>query len=344
MLAAAGANAQTVFLETGSALTPGNFGTDLTGATPGQGGWYTTILPETATGFNADFKVVDMGGAYGNAIQITGSNAATGTRILSHDVAAAWSGRTAGNNLAELSFDYFTGPVTTSKNNMRVTMYESATRTKMLGGFLIIVETGEARGLGFYDGTANAGGVVGNYSFTLGGTTTAPAAAILAPNTWYRLGVSYNYTTGEFIFREANDLFNRAIQGAAMGTDITEVDVISSALSTAGATPTVSGIGVFDNILLKASASQTPLAAKSFGAATFAISPNPANNFISMKAANGDVFHAATLTDINGRVVAAQNFSDVDSATMDISKLASGMYLITIDSNNGSITKKIVKN
>ncbi len=340
VFAAAGANAQTIFVENATALTPGNIGTNLDGTVAGQGGWYTTILPAGSTGFDADFKVVNAGGAYGNAVQLTGANISSGSRYMFRDLSAGWASRTSGNDVAELSFDYFTGPVTTSKNTMRVLMYDSPARVKMLGGIMVIVETGEVRGLGYYD---NAG-AAGNYSFTIGGVPGAPAPQLLAPNTWYRLGVSYNKTTGEYIFKESNNLFNVSIMGAAMGTDVSELDVAATAISAAGAVNTTSGIGIFDNITFKASATSTPLAAKSFNANSFAVSPNPANNFISLRASNGDVFHTATLTDINGRVVAKKNFDNVDSATMDISNIASGMYMMTVDSNNGTITKKIVKN
>ena len=72
-------NAQLFYNENCSSLTVGNVGTDVTGTTPGQGGWLTYVA---ATGLNTDFQVVNAGGLYGNAFQITGSATAANTRWL----------------------------------------------------------------------------------------------------------------------------------------------------------------------------------------------------------------------------------------------------------------------
>ena len=113
--------AQTLFNENATALTIGNVGTDLTGMTPGQGGW-TTFVATTAVpaAVNSDFQIVDKGGNYGNSIQITGSSSTTGTRWMTKTLTTEWSGRTSGNNIAEVEYDFFTGPVSTSKNTMRI--------------------------------------------------------------------------------------------------------------------------------------------------------------------------------------------------------------------------------
>ena len=83
------------------ALTLGNVGTDVTGVTTGQGGYYT------ANGTNASYQIVSE--TTGKSLQITGSNTATGSRFMWKDgLVSAWAGRTSGNEVINIEFDLFT--------------------------------------------------------------------------------------------------------------------------------------------------------------------------------------------------------------------------------------------
>lgn len=338
------ANAQVFVDENVSALTVGNVGTDLTGATPGQGGWTTIVA---AGGNNSDFQVIDNGDARGNVFQITGSNTTANNRRLVKDIAVDWAFREAGN-VAEVEFDFFTGPATTSANNMRVLLYD-ATLTKMLGGIMVYMSTLELRGLGYYDATAQAGGVLGNYSFRLSYTATPTptyADVFLERNTWYKLGFSYNYTTGELIFKEGSGLITSPpVIGAAAGTDVSIMNVSMNAISTSATQPnTISAIGLFDNLICKASATSDPLAVHSNAVASneFAVFPNPAQQVINIRS-NASILKIS-LTDLNGRVVKESAFDKMSDIEWNISDLTSGLYLMNITTAEGNTVKKIMKN
>jgi hypothetical protein len=114
-------NAQSLLVEDCTSLTVGDVGTDLTGATVGQGVW--RIFAPTGTPLS-HMAVVDMGGAYGNVFQLTGSATNTGTRyIYNETIADAWTSREVGNEIAEVTYDFFTGPVSTSKNTQRIVFF-----------------------------------------------------------------------------------------------------------------------------------------------------------------------------------------------------------------------------
>ena len=335
--------AQVLVNEAATSLTIGNVGTDLTGVTPGQGGW-TTFVATTAVpaGQNSDFQVVDKGGVYGKAFQVTGSSSATGTRWLTKDVTAVWAGRTAGNNIAEVEFDMYTGPVSTSKNTQRVVFYESSARLKMLAGLMLTMDTKEIRGLAYLDPTTLGGtGAIGNYSLTLGGTSTTPAALIFLPDTWYHMALSYNYTTGAAVFKEATGLFDKNYVGAAPSENVGELDILVGAGTANVAASTVA----YDNLNARASATNTLLlgvVSNQFDANSIAIYPNPASNSVTVSGRNLSL-NNVEMTDVNGRVVKTINLNGVDESQIEISDLASGVYLLKIISNEGTVTKKLVK-
>jgi Secretion system C-terminal sorting domain len=79
-------------------------------------------------------------------------------------------------------------------------------------------------------------------------------------------------------------------------------------------------------------------------ASAFTVSPNPANSVVTIANADNALVNSVSLTDINGRVVKTASFSGVANAQVNVSDLANGVYMMTISSDQGSVTKKIVKN
>ena len=121
-------------------------------------------------------------------------------------------------------------------------------------------------------------------------------------------------------------------------------------------TPTTSGVYYFSilnnspiNALVQAlivdtfSVSQT-LSLDEFLNSNFSVSPNPANDFITVSNADNISVTAISITDLNGRVVKQNSYSNVTNVQVNVSDLASGVYMMNITSDKGSITKKIIKN
>jgi hypothetical protein len=76
----------------------------------------------------------------------------------------------------------------------------------------------------------------------------------------------------------------------------------------------------------------------------FSVSPNPANDFISVTNSDNILVSGISITDLNGRVVKQNSYTNVSDIQVNVSDLASGMYMMNITSDKGSVTKKIVKN
>lgn len=330
-------NAQGLLSEDCSFLSLGDVGTDLTGATEGQTGWRVKALAGTLL---SDMSVIDIGGEYGNAFQLTGSSVSTtATKIIYNTtIADSWATRTINNEIAEVTFDFFTGPVSTSKNSQRVALYNST--GVVIGGILVVMDTKEVKGIARYD---NAG-TVGNYVFGLGTSATTPI--ILESNTWYKLGFSFNKTTGEIKWKEGTGLFNRFVIGVSTGIDVAHLDLLATSILFSGEVNSVSSVGVFDNITATATSTDTLLAIEKItdSNSNFSVYPNPVTNLISVSSKNNAAITAVSLTDLKGRIIKNQSFDTVATIEMNVTDLASGMYLMTIVSNEGTATKKIVKN
>lgn len=311
------------------ASTLGNIGTDVTGVTPGQGGWLT------ANGLNTDYQIVSE--TSGKSFQLTGSNTASGTRFMwKSGLPTAWAGRTSGNNIINVEFDMFTGGATTSKNTARVYIYNSDGSTP-LAGLLFNLETKAISGIAYYD--PNNGGVnpVGTYSFNLGASN---AVINLASNTWVRVGISYNTTTRQVIWKGPG--FYAGVTGAVPATGTVqpgEVDFIKAA----GTSNTVSGITKFDNFVVYASNTENLLGVENFQnnlLEFISIYPNPTKDLLNISNPNNYAINNISVIDINGRVVKNQAGS---LTQINVSDLNVGVYFITIEAAEGKTTKKFIK-
>jgi len=71
--------------------------------------------------------------------------------------------------------------------------------------------------------------------------------------------------------------------------------------------------------------------------------PNPVKDVVNVTNSNNAAINAVQVTDINGRIVKTANYQSVTSAQVNIADLASGVYIMSVTSDNGTTTKKIVK-
>lgn len=327
------ANAQMLQSENFNGLTVGNIGTDITGVTAGQGGFFTL---SSAGGTNAaatNFQIVTDNAAHANVLQIVGSNAATGNKFVWKDgLGTAWTGRTVGNNVIELEFSFFTGAVTTSTSVLRPVIYSAA--GTVIGGFNFSVATKKLDGFAY--GDFNNTGTPGNYNITLAtGGLTLPAS------TWIKVGFAYNTTTGVFTWA-SNDV-TPPIAGTIAGTPgyvPDEFDVIYIA----GTANAVASTTRFDDLTIKATPVANLLSVENFVSSEFSVYPNPTTGLVTISNDNNSTLQSATISDLNGRTVKTLKLNGDSTSQINISDLAAGVYMMNIASDQGSVTKKIVKN
>lgn len=74
------------------------------------------------------------------------------------------------------------------------------------------------------------------------------------------------------------------------------------------------------------------------------IYPNPMNDVVNVANNENIIVNTVEVTDLNGRIIKTVKFENLSNVQINVSDLASGVYMMTIFSDKGSITKKIIKN
>ena len=142
------------------------------------------------------------------------------------------------------------------------------------------------------------------------------------------------------------------------GTPGTAYDVFANDLSAGGSTASLAG-GIFisDQVISGQStiigvSQATPsnilfgintatLSNTSFDSTEFSVYPNPANDRVTISSTKS-ALDKVEMTDLNGRVVKNLTLGGVSNSEISITDLAAGIYLLKINSENGTITKKLI--
>lgn len=337
-------NAQVLQSDDFNTLTVGNVGTDITGATAGQGDWLTASSNGAAptTSINADasnFQIIAEGSEGTNGFKIVSPDGNKGSRYMWKDgLVTEWDNRELGNDIIQVEYDFYTGSATTSTAQVGVRLYGmdntvTPAVSRTLNGFVYTMNTRVLQGVMYL----NNAGTFGTYLLTLGA-----AALTLEPETWYRMGFSYDTTTGETIWK-LDDNVTYIGSPAAYWTgpfDVEEIDFVSVAPTTNA----VESDAIFDGFIARADFEENLLnVAEVVTEATFSVYPNPAKDVINVSNTMNLVVNSIVLTDLNGRVVKSQKVNAMD-AQVSISDLATGVYMMNVNTDQGSVTKKIIKN
>ncbi|MCG2611582.1 T9SS type A sorting domain-containing protein [Flavobacterium sp. SM15] len=344
MISSLSMNAQVLQNENFDALTLGNVGTDITGATAGQDGWFTAssngAAPTTSTNAsNTNFQIVSNGNNATNGLKITTADGNKGSRFMWKDgLVAAWDARTSGNDVIQVEFDIYSGPATTSKTQVGVRAYGTdavAVTSRVIGGFVLTMDTKVLNGLAYLN---NAG----TYNTYLVNLAAAPGI-VLAADTWYRIGFAYDSVNGKVTWKGPGFYTSLPAANWAGPFPPEEVDFVSSTPTTNAA----STDAMFDSLVTTAVATEALLGVNqlaTINSKKFNIFPNPANNFVTVSNDDNVAINKVTLTDINGRTVKTVDANGVSQTQINISELNAGVYFLNIDTNEGSATKKIIKN
>lgn len=341
--------AQVLESENFNTLPIGNIGTDFTGLTPGLSGYLTAAsngtAPTTSTNAgNSNFQVVANGNNSSNGFQIISPNGDKGNRFMWKDgFDLLWNARTTGNNIVELEYDFFTGPITDSRTQIGMRVFGAdGANTRSLVGFVYTTNTRVLSGVCYL----NNGGTFGTFLVNL-----ATGGLILDANTWYTIGCSYNTVTGQTLWKTSptspsTGLANTFWVPNLVPNEVDFVQVVVAANATANppvpantATSTI----VFDNYLTRASNTDTLLNNVTFAEdslVTINLYPNPVNDILNINSKY--TLNNISISDINGRVVRNTSLNGTE-AQINIADLASGIYLLKVVTSDGTVTKKVIK-
>lgn len=152
-------------------------------------------------------------------------------------------------------------------------------------------------------------------------------------NQWYHVSIVHNFsatTPNIEVFIDGVSVFVGDVWGA---TKVEQLVVTTDNLP---------GSAKIDNIKVKVAGDTTGVNENLLS--NLSVFPNPANDVVNVTNAENILVNGITVTDLNGRTVKSSKFDGVANASINISDLASGVYMMTVSSDKGSMTKKIVKN
>jgi len=311
----------------------GNLGTDVTGNTAGQNGWYTYY------GANADYQIANIDATHGKTLTIASynsyssvTNTTLNTRLAAQETSVV---ATASNNILRGKFDLYTGPSTgTGTIQMRVLGVNGTTSTA-IGGFIYNVATKEIRGLGlFTDQTTLTPGV-----FSIG--FAAAPGVLLTANTWATLEFRYNKTTGAFTWfwptgsgSIAADTSTLALIPGLVGQDLYLFNVTAAG-------NTVSKTAGFDNVTVEftnnAALSTNDLSSYVRATPAVKLFPNPTSDILNIMSDSKII--NVSVSDFSGKKL---NVRMMDNK-IDVSALPAGNYLINIETKDGISVEKFIK-
>ena len=349
---------QVVVNENFNSLTVGNLGTDITGATAGQNGWFTQATSTAPNAANSNFQITSVTPAYGNSLQMIGSNSNDGSKwVFKNDFPAAWTNRTSGNNILQIEFDFYTGAATTSANQSRfyvsnVTGTGPTAVVKNLVAFTYKHSTRQPGILAYLDpcvvlGATYCGGTypAGNYNLTYNATPPATGSITLNNNEWVKVGIAYNYTNGEVDIKivRASDgtvILESSFTGAAPTSNPTEYAMSMVPRTLAAETNTLAATATFDNVKISMVSTLNLLSTDDVKVEKnrdLTIYPNPVSDILNIK--TKEKVQSASVFDMTGRKIEAR----VMDNKVDVTNLERGTYIINIQTEKGTTSEKFIK-
>ncbi len=319
----------------------GNISTDIMGSTPGPSGYLVYSTNSSSTSTNMDASAAQFTNYNGSkAIQLTGPNGDGGACYVWKDgLSSLWDARTAGNDIVVASVD-FTIPADnpSSYNSFFMALYDyDATTTKVLCGFYVTTNqapnstnpTWTVRPYLYFDGTSG-GGVVANYLISLN-----PEVACSFGST-HNFTISYNKTDGMTRYQFDGGVIEE-IQGAAMGSDVKELDFVSSSIAESSGAITA----YFDNVYCVATNNLLLVEDLDLAESISKLYPNPTQNTLKIQLATpfNPTHTNIKIVDKKGSLVHTTPYSH----EIDISKLPKGVYFINISDGLHSEDQKFIK-
>jgi len=316
-------SAQVLYSENFDNLTLGNLGTDSTGTTPGQGGWYTQSLTYSTPyiGDN-DFKIIAES-SRGKVLQVTSPNVYGRNRISLRNLELLWNNRIAGNDVLKIEYDLFTGNVAFSSNAVSFwneLLFDNTNLIRILHqnySDLIYVNCAEC--------------IPPPKSWV---NTLQPTT--VPKNTWLKLELYLDYGN-EISYFTISSLGINAVSGWFTSSKPSGINL------TVESSGSIQSVYKFDNVIISA-VDNVPLSKQGFISDKFNLYPNPSNNIINITNSENIGIDKINLYDIKGKLIETKAYHMESTIQLDVSTFAAGTYLIHIYTSDGTAVKKVIKN
>ncbi|SEI02231.1 Por secretion system C-terminal sorting domain-containing protein [Paenimyroides aquimaris] len=300
-------------------LTLGNVGTDPTGQTAGQGGWYTFCDTNPSDVNNNYFRIVSEANK-GKVLELEGLSNSGLNYIQKREIDVLWNTRTPGNDILKIEYDFFTGDNTNVTNSYHHFCIRSDNNFDYVSsslGFFSYLQQLEVVNFGAFSTCNN----ITNGSITL------------PKNTWTKLIYYLDFQNKKVYFHIPT--LNLIVRCNLASNSIAK----SFFFLLRG-----SGIALykFDNFVISA-VDTPPLSVQDFISNKFNLYPSPSKNIINITNNENIGVEQVTIFDVNGKLVKTKVFNKEHNVQINVSAFAAGTYLLHIYSADGIAIKKIIK-
>lgn len=339
--------AQVLYTENFDNHSLGNLGTNVTGTVPGQWGWFTKSFNTQA---NIIFTIVNETGR-GKVLDITSPlSTSEDLRAFKTNLHTTINNRMPGNNVIMFEIDYHTGSKQSSNlgsNHSDISIggigdpLASPAVAENLASLLFDKTTGSLHGA-TSSGDISFGDDQNNYYYIPFNVWVKIIIYLDYPNKKVYVHIPYlnKAFVGDFL---KNSTSTNLIQDFAPSTIFLHAGVHSASTG-----PLIYTRNRYDNIKITALGTVPPevvnLNNNEQLAAKFNLYPNPATNLVNITNAENMLVNQVTVYDISGRQLSAQSFNEETQIQLNVEKLASGTYMLHLQTNEGIAVKKLVKN
>ena len=311
-------NTQVLLSEDFNGYPSGHLNTDYKNGSAGQGSWVvrehlgnTTamVTPETSKG---NVLTLSTNSTSYEFIAIVQNNGI---------IDALWNSRATGNNVLKFEYEFY-GVGTFHANGSLFTLHP---------GYPSLLLSTAFSSLSDYQISSKYYNSSKNIIFEKYNVNTFPF------NTWIKIELYIDYTNQKaYSYIPTLNLF-----GVDSAINIVNLDNINFGVSYLKSTSVVK----YDNIKLTALPSVPPyiLSTNEIVSAKFNMYPNPATNVVNITNNENMLVKQVTVYDISGKQLSTQNYNNQTQIQLNVENLASGTYMLHIQTNAGLAVKKLVK-
>ena len=344
-------SAQTLFTEDFSNYPLGNFNNDFTGTTPNQGGWYTFDAgraPYFYSSTNADYQIVtDSNQNKYLYLDYTKQSVSNQHWVFRNDIKNIWQQRSAGNNIIKFSFDIFTQEA----NDQSAVVY-----LQNAGGNLFALQyLGKNRYFSLqFPRLRNKLGGLGELRYD------NQALVVLPVNTWVTIEMYLDWDTSEVAIRiPVLNYTNKGQIGYPFmfggldneGNPLPDDTLTKVTFLGAGGISNNPNLKNpfrlrVDNITISAQNTMPAvniLNTKKYLSNSFNLYPNPATTFVTITNNENKQLQQIRVYDVTGKLISSYTYNNETEIQLNVENLASGTYMLHLETVEGTAIKKFIK-
>ncbi|WCM41006.1 T9SS type A sorting domain-containing protein [Flavobacterium sp. CBA20B-1] len=344
------AYSQVLYTETFDSFNWGYLGTDPTAKIPGQGGWLTYSMYTQSNNF---FSIVNESGK-GKVLDISiPLSPGESLRAYKSNLSPLMGNRSAGNEVLKFEIDYFTGPKQPNggPNGSGITILKKFINplepVESIAGIVFHKTEGVVQGIADTKGEVYSA-LENIIPYGLGVDHYFPF------NTWIKIEVYLDYGNRKVYFNIP--YFNKVFSGDFLKNSTStnllhdfapDTIMLYATLDSPPNGPLGYAQNRYDNIKITALNAVPPeviaLSTTEQLAEKFNLYPNPANSVVNITNAKNMQIQQITVYDVAGKQLSTQTYTNETEIQLNVEHLASGTYMLHLQTNQGTAVKKLVK-